>query len=139
MIVTICCAIWSFKSAKKSKQYKEEAKKVVSFFNLIKLYEEFKSKRNIFLDNTRSKDWYKGKDAQSIISPFSECLLSLAELYPHIQKEYADNLKNKVNRLHTIVQKYEISKQKEKDEARELIFDINNIFYAEIDKIYKSL
>ncbi|MEE1112628.1 MAG: hypothetical protein UH077_05525 [Bacteroidales bacterium] len=93
----------------------------------------------MFLNNTRSKNWYKGKDAQSIISPFRDSLLSFAELYPLMQKEDANNLKNKVNKLHKIVQKYEISKQKEKDEACELIFDINNIFYAEIDKIYKSL
>lgn len=138
-IISIVATIFSICYAKKSKQYKEEAKEVVSFFNLFKLYEDFKSKSSMFLNNTRSKNWYKGKDAQSIISPFRDSLLSFAELYPLMQKEDANNLKNKVNKLHKIVQKYEISKQKEKDEACELIFDINNIFYAEIDKIYKSL
>jgi hypothetical protein len=43
----------------------------------------------MFLNNTRSKNWYKGKDAQSIISPFRDSLLSFAELYPLMQKEDA--------------------------------------------------
>lgn len=129
MVISIGSAIDSRKHSKKAKQYKEETLQFIDTLELEHLIVQFKFRSNSFLEKTREKQWDKGWEANSIISPFKEILLSFGSVYDLIDNE--KELRDKVHTLNEIIQTYHRASEKEKKETNNLILEITEILYKE--------
>lgn len=129
-LVSIGLSIWSFNSAKKAEQYKKETLQIRDTFDLEGLLSRFQTESKYFLNNTRRKDWYKGIDINSIISPFKEVLSVFGRLY-HLVKD-ANTLRDKVYTLNEIVEIYDKANSHQKRTANQLIFEVIEILQQEV-------
>lgn len=136
-IISIVYSIRASKSAKNAKQYKEETIQLKGTFDMETLLGRFQTESKYFLEKTRKTDWYKGVDINPIISPFKEVLSSFGRLY-HLART-ADNLKNKVHELDSLVQTYDQAKTPQKRRANDLILEIIEILQQEIHNNTKEI
>ncbi len=130
--ISVGCTIWSFRSAKKANQYKKEILRLKETMDMEGLLGKFLIESKYFQDRTRSEEWYRGIDANSIISPFVEVLHYFGSIY-HLTKE-PEILRQKVHRLDVIVQDYTNAKYKLRKESRELIIDITDMLQSEMHR-----
>lgn len=131
-VISIGCSFWSFHSAKKANQYKKDTLQLKETMDMEKLLGKFLIESKYFQDRTRTDEWFRGIDANSIITPFIEVLHSFGSIY-HLTKD-PDSLKQKVHRLNVIVQDYTNAKAKLRKESNELILDISDMLQSEIHR-----
>lgn len=93
---------------------------------------KFMIESKYFQDRTRTEEWFRGIDANSIITPFVEVLHSFGRIY-HLTKN-PEVLKLKVHRLNEIVQDYTNAKSKLRKESRELIIDITDMIQSDMHR-----
>ena len=129
-LVSIGFSIWSFNSAKKAEQYKEETLQLRDTFDLEGLLSRFQTESKYFLNNTRRKDWYKGIDISSIISPFKEVLSTFGRLY-HLVND-ANTLRNKIHELNELIENYDKANSLQKRTANKLILEVIEILQQEV-------
>lgn len=138
-IISIGFSIWSFCSAKKAKQYKEETLQFKENIDLKGFLSRFQMESRYFLEKTRNRDWYKGIDVNTVISPFKDVLLNFGQWY-HLVKE-SDVLKKKVYELNDIIQTYDKATSSNKKRVNILIMEITDILqqgiHSNIDKYIK--
>lgn len=134
--ISIICTILSFKFAKKAKQYKEETLTFKESLDLLSLLSKFRNESQKFQDSTREVDWYKGQNANLIISPFNEVLLSFGNYY-HLMKDM-EGIKDKVHSLQSAIQGYSSFTNSTQKKINKLIIDITESLQNEIQKITVS-
>lgn len=136
-IISIGLSIWASYSAKKAKQYREEALSLKDAFDLEGLLCGFQIESNYSLEKTRNNDWYKGVDANHIISPFKGMLSTFGRLYHLIDNQ--EILKGKVHELNIIVQTYDKATKAQKGQVADLILEISDILHSEVHKNTKKI
>ena len=103
-VISIICSIVSFKSAKAAKKYKEDTLKFKETLDLRSLLNQFMLESQNYQNRTRDLNWYKGQDANLVISPYNKVLLSFGEYY-HLM-ENVNEIKEKVHSLQNAIQTY---------------------------------
>lgn len=131
-IISICCSVLSFKSAKKAKQYKTEVCLLKDTIDLKSLTSNYMVESQHFLKQTHSSDWFKGIDVNAVTSPFISVLMSFGVSY-HLM-DNGEELKAKVHKLTCQVQVYETLDFKSKKRCQDLIFQIAETLQEEIQK-----
>lgn len=128
--LSIVASVVSIRHAKQAKQYRDAALLLCDVLNLEGLYTRFTIESKIFQDKTRGDQWYKGVEANLIISPYTEVIYKFGEIY-HLIKD-PEELKSKVCSLNDIVQDFEKVEYQQKKCTRTLIFEITNILQQAI-------
>lgn len=136
-IVSIVFSIISICNAKRARNYKEQAKQVLSLMDLKEILVEFERVSKDFINKTRDKDWYKGQDPNNIIQPLSDILIKFNSLYPSIV--YPAILKEKVRLLSEKILNYEKTTQKMKKETNNIIYDIMELLNNSINGVLKDI
>ena len=136
-IVSMGFSIWACYSAKKAKRYREETLLLKDVFDLEGLLGRFQIESNLFLEKTRHRDWYKGTDANYIISPFKVTLSMFGRLYHLIENQ--ETLKGKVHELNIIIQTYDKATKAQKGQVTDLILEILDILQSEAHKNTKKI
>lgn len=128
-IISIICTIVSFRSAKKAKQYKKDTLKFKETLDLRSLLNLFMIESQNYQNRTRNLNWYKGQDANLIISPYNKVLLSFGEYY-HLM-ENVKEIKEKVHSLQIFIQQYTRFTKDIQKEINNLITDITELLQEE--------
>jgi hypothetical protein len=128
-IISIITTLCSFKFAKKAKQYKEEALRLIDTLELEHLIVQFQNKSDLFLEKTRGAQWDRGVDTNLIISPFKAVLASFGCVYHLIKNK--EVLRNKVHTLNEIVQTYPTANSTKRKQVNKLILEITEILNEE--------
>lgn len=90
-----------------------------------------------FLKLTRSSDWFRGIDVNTVTSPFISVLMSFASSY-HLMSN-SEDIKVKVHKLTCQVQDYEKLDFKSKKKCQDLIFEIAKTMQEEVQKSAKKI
>lgn len=136
-IISIVCSVLSWSFAKKAKQYKEETLTFKESLDLLSLLSKFRNESQKFQDNTREIDWYKGQNANLIISPFNQVLLSFGNYY-HLMKD-AEEIKSKVHSLQKNIQAYSTFTSSTQKKINGLVIDITELLQKEIQNITHAM
>ena len=136
-IVSIVCSIISICNAKKARNYKEQAKRVLSLTNIKEVLVEFEHVSRDFINKTRDKDWYKGQDPNNIIQPLSDILIKFNSLYPSIVNHTI--LKENVRLLSEKILNYEKTAQKMKKETNNIIFEIIELLNNSMNDVLNDI
>lgn len=136
-IVSIVFSIISICNAKRARNYKEQAKQVLSLMDLKEILVEFERVSKDFINKTRDKDWYKGQDPNNIIQPLSDILIKFNSLYPSIVNHAT--LKEKVRLLSEKILNYEKTTPKMKKETNNIIYDIMELLNNSINGVLKDI
>ena len=136
-IISIVCSFLSWFFAKEAKQYKEETLTFKESLDLLSLLSKFRNESQKFQDNTREIDWYKGQNANLIISPFNQILLSFGNYY-HLMKD-AEEIKSKVHSLQKYIQAYSTFTSSTQKKINRLIIDITELLQKEIQNITHAM
>ena len=136
-IISIVCSVLSWHFAKKAKQYKEETLTFKESIDLLSLLSKFRNESQKFQDNTREIDWYKGQNANLIISPFNQVLLSFGNYY-HLMKD-AEEIKSKVHSLQKNIQAYSTFTSSTQKKINRLIIEITELLQKEIQNITHAM
>ena len=131
-IVSIRYSILSCKSAKAAKRYKEETLKFKEALELRSLLNQFMLESQNYQNRTRDLNWYKGQDANLVISPYNKVLLSFGEYY-HL-KENVNEIKEKVHSLQNAIQTYTRFTKDIQKEIYNLITGITELLQEETRK-----
>ena len=131
-VISIFCSVLSFKSAKKAKQYKTEACMLKDTIDLKSLTSNFIVESQHFLKLTRTSDWFRGIDVNTVTSPFISVLMSFASSY-HLMSN------SEVHKLTCQVQDYEKLDFKSKKKCQDLIFEIAETMQEEVQKSAKKI
>lgn len=131
-IVSIICSNSASSSAKAAKQYKEETLQLKDTFDLERLLGRFQIGSKHFQNHTRKKDWYKGIDVNTVISPFTDILSDFGKVY-HLMEDHS-LLKSKVHSLNEIVQMYSYATNAKKKETVNLIIEITDLLQQELHR-----
>ena len=116
--------------AKQAKKYKEEAFFLVDVLNLDDLCSRFQVESRIFQEKTRSKQWYKGIDINTIISPYTSTIIGFGKIYHLVNN--SNELKMKVNSLDSIIQRIGGGEFEQVSGVHTLILEITNILQQAI-------
>lgn len=135
--ISIICSVLSFKFSKKAKQYKEETLTFKESLDLLSLLSKFRTESQKFQDSTREIDWYKGQNANLIISPFNGVLLSFGNYY-HLMKN-VEMIKNKVHSLQSAIQAYSTFTSSTQKKINRLITEITELLQNEIQNMTHAM
>lgn len=130
--ISVICTIVSSRSAKKAKQYKEETLKFKDTLDLRSLLNQFMIESQNYQNRTRDLNWYKGQDANLVISPYNKVLLSFGEYY-HLM-ENVNEIKEKVHSLQNAIQTYTRFTKDIQKEINNLITGITELLQEETRK-----
>lgn len=131
-IISIICTIVSIRSAKKAKQYKKDTLKFKETLDLRSLLNLFMIESQNYQNRTRNLNWYKGQDANLVISPYNKVLLSFGEYY-HLM-ENVKEIKEKVHSLQNVIQQYTRFTKDIQKEINNLITVITELLQEETRK-----
>ena len=120
-----------------SKQYKTEACMLKDTIDLKSLTSNFIVESQHFLKLTRTSDWFRGIDVNTVTSPFISVLMSFASSY-HLMSN-SEDIKVKVHKLTCQVQDYEKLDFKSKKKCQDLIFEIAETMQEEVQKSAKKI
>lgn len=129
-VVSIWQACRAYRYAKQAKKYKDEAFFLVDVLKLDDLCSRFRVESRMFQEKTRLKQWYKGVDINTIISPYASVISDLGEIYHLINKDL--HFEEKVNSLNHTIQRIGVGRFEEVSGAHTLILEITNILQQEI-------
>lgn len=135
--ISIVCSISSFLSAKKARQYKKETSMLKDTMDLKSLNSYFIIESQHFLKQTRSSDWFRGIDVNTVTSPFASVLMSFSASY-HLMNN-GEAMKAKVHKLINQVQFYETLDFKAKKQSLNLILEITDMLQDEVQKCTKKI
>ena len=90
-----------------------------------------------FLKQTRSSDWFRGIDVNTVTSPFTSVLMSFGASY-HLMNN-GESMKAKVHKLINQVQFYETLDFKAKKQCLNLILEITDMLQDEVQKCTKKI
>lgn len=136
-IVSVVFSIISIYNAKKAKDYKDDARRVLNTIDLKGFISDFERISKDFINKTRDKNWYKGQDPNIVIRPLSDILMQFGSIYPHINN--SEELKTKVHTLSSKILKYETVTQKEKAQTHIIICEIVEFLYSSINILIKQI
>lgn len=128
--LSIGLSIWAYISAKKANQYKYETKQLRDAYDLEGLFGRFIVESNVFLDNTRSGDWYRGMDITVVLSPFNEVLDSFDSMSHLIG--HKEIILSKIHDIRKIIKHYDLATFEERKLVNDLISDIIRFLQREI-------
>ena len=119
-IVSIICTVVSIKysvkairAAKDAKHIKNQVRATLYTISLKEFVDSYNYAKQIFLKETRSDEWFKGKDPNTIITPFDDVLSNYTSLDTTV---CSDDLKEKIRELKNSIQDYyKISKKRKKE------------------------
>lgn len=133
-IISILCTVISIKysikanrAAKEAQGIKKKLRLTLSTINLKEFVDSYNNAKQLFLKETRSEDWYKGKDVSSIITPFDETLAKYTLLDFTVCNE---NLKGKIRDLKNAIQEYD----KVTSSRKKVIINLVEIIAEELGK-----
>ena len=116
-IVSIIYSIRAIRSAQEAEDIKKKLKLTLNTITLKEFVDSYNNAKQIFLKETRSDDWYKGKDANLIITPFDETLAKYTLLDSSVCNSM---LKGKIRDLKNAIQVYDKVASKRKKEIIKL-------------------
>jgi len=119
----------SIRSAKKAKKYKEETLKFKDTIDLRTLLNRFITESQCYQNQTRKLDWFRGIDANLVITPFNKVLVSFGELYDLM--ENSKEIKEKVHHLQEAIQQYQKSTRTLQKEVNNYIIEIIELLQLE--------
>lgn len=135
--ISVVCSISSFRSAKKARQYKEETSTLKDTMDLKSLTSNFMTESQHFLKQTRSSDWFKGIDVNTVISPFTSVLMSFGASY-HLMCN-SEEIKYKVHKISSQVQYYQALDFKSKKRCQDLILELVELLQEEVQNSTKKI
>ena len=112
------------------KKYKYETQKLRDAFDLEGLFGRFIVESNIFLDNTRSGDWYRGMDVNVVLLPFREVLESFDSMSHLIG--HKEIVLSKIHNIRKIINHYDMATFAERKLVNDLISDVIRFLQREI-------
>lgn len=131
-VISIACSIWSFQSAKSAYAIKKEVMHTQNAVELKIFVDKFEQESSRFQAQTRKKQWDKGRDIDTILSPFSDVLKAMGKYYSLFEDVHT--LEMKVNKLYAYVQQFDRISRKEKNESYYLVLEISNILHARVQE-----
>lgn len=129
-LVSIGCSIWAYLSAERAKKYKYETQKLRDAFDLEGLFGRFIVESNIFIDNTRSGDWYRGMDVNVVLLPFREVFDSFDSMSHLIG--HKEIVLSKIHNIRKIINHYDMATFAERKLVNDLISDVIRFLQREI-------
>ena len=136
-IISTVSSVLSFKNAKKARQYKEGVSMLKDTMDLKNLTSNFMMESQHFLKQTRSCDWFKGIDVNTVISPFTSVLMSFGASY-HLMRK-SEDIKYKVHKISSQVQNYETLDFKSKRRCQDLILEVIELLQEEVQNSTKKI
>lgn len=103
-VISIIYSIKANRAAKEAQGIKKKLRLTLNTINLKEFVDSYNNAKQLFLKETRSEDWYKGKDISSIITPFDETLAKYTLLDSIICNE---TLKGRIRDLKNAIQEYD--------------------------------
>ncbi len=131
-VISIASSIWSFRSAKSARAINNEVIHAQNTLELKSFVDKFEHEISLFQDQTRKRQWDKGREINTIISPFSDVLKDMGKYY--LLFEDVHTLEMKVNKLYAYVQQFDRISRKEKNESYYLVLEISNILHARVQE-----
>lgn len=83
-VISIICAIYSFRQAKTAKRFKEETLKWMHLFELLRFSERFHRELNNFITISRKDNWYKGRNMSELFGKLSALIQDMNQILPII-------------------------------------------------------
>lgn len=83
-VISIICAIYSFRQAKTAKRFKEETQKWMHLFELLRFSERFHRELNNFITISRKDNWYKGRNMSELFGKLSALIQDMNQILPII-------------------------------------------------------
>ena len=128
-IISIICSIISIINAKKAKEYKEQVVNMKNAIKINEILEKYKQTRLQFFKETRSSDWYRGKDINLIISPMENILAETNSVLPMMKK--TEDLKGKIILVTSEIRQFDKCVRKKKKEICDTLIEIEQILQSE--------
>lgn len=123
--ISIIFSIISIIQAKKAKQYKDEVINLKYAIEVKGITDKFTDAHLKFLQETRSENWNKGKNINSVIAPMESALTAVAKVYPLMDD--ARELKRKVHKISVLIRRFDECNKIEKKDTFEELGEIDNI------------
>lgn len=112
-IVSIIYSVRSIRAAKDAKDIKNQIRSTLYTISLKEFVDSYNYAKQIFLKETRSEEWFKGKDPNTVITPFDDVLSKYTSLDASVCNE---DLKEKIRELKKSIQDYyKVSKKRKKE------------------------
>ena len=113
--ISIFFSIISISQAKKAKEYKDDVVHLNDAIEVKGITDKFIDARLKFLQDTRSENWYKGKNINSILAPMESALAALAKIYPLMDDDR--ELKRKVQNVSNLIRRFDACDKNEKKDT----------------------
>lgn len=127
-VVSIFYSVKAIRAAKDAEHIKNQVKSTFYTIGLKEFADSYNYSKQIFLKETRGTEWFKGKDPNSVITPFDDVLSKYASLDSSVCDE---NLKEKIRALKKAIQDcYKVGPKKKKE-----IIDLAEIIAEELGAV----
>lgn len=83
-IISIICAIYSFRQAKSAKVYKEKTRSFMHMFDIFSYSERFHSELKNFITISRGVNWNKGRNMAELFGKLSALIQDMNQILPMI-------------------------------------------------------
>lgn len=83
-VISIICAIYSFRQAKSAKVYKEETRSFMHMFDILSYSERFHSELKNFITISRGVNWNKGRNITELFGKLSALIQDMNQILPMI-------------------------------------------------------
>ena len=112
-VVSIIYSVKATRAAKDAKNIKNQVRATLYTISLKEFVDSYNYAKQIFLKETRSDEWFKGKDPNTVITPFDDVLSRYTSLDTTVCRE---DIKAKIRELKKSIQDYyKISKKRKKE------------------------
>ena len=121
ILCTIVSIIYSTKATRSAREAEDIKKKLRLTLNTITLKEfvdSYNNAKQLFLKETRNENWYKGKEANIIITPFDETLAKVTLVDSSV---CVPEVKERIRELKYAIQEYDKITPKRKKEIIQLM------------------
>lgn len=90
-VISIICAIYSFRQAKSAKVYKEETRSFMHMFDILSYSERFHSELKNFITISRGVNWNKGRNITELFGELSALIQDMNQILPMIDNSDIEN------------------------------------------------
>ena len=90
-VISIICAIYSFRQAKSAKVYKEETRSFMHMFDILSYSERFHSELKNFITISRGVNWNKGRNITELFGKLSALIQDMNQILPMIDNSDIEN------------------------------------------------
>lgn len=132
-LVSIICTIISIVNANNAKRYKEDVVNLTKAIEIKGLTTKYKEARLAFLRETRSDNWYKGKNVNAIITPMESILSDIAPVYPLMDD--SESLQSLVKTVSARIRKFDECNKDDRKDTFAYLGEIENRLH---DTLYKQ-